>query len=102
MNIKNLFHPWRQNVALHATLITKEVIRIDGNTRDMVPMDNQPSADPVRLAEQVTSLKLKCPGKTHDGIEVFVNIELIGPPYLLQQFQFAEGKHVGLVLRVID
>lgn len=96
MNIKNLFHPWRQNVALHATLITKEVIRIDGNTRDMVPLDNSVSA------QQVTSLKLKCPGRTQDGIEVFVNIELIGPPYLLQQFQFKEGKHVGLVLRTID
>lgn len=102
MNIKNLFHPWRQNVALHATLVTKEVIRIDANSRDLVPLDNHPSADEVRLAEKVASLKLKCPGKTSDGIEIYIGIELIGPPHLLQQFQFTQGKHVGLVLRAID
>lgn len=88
--------PWRQNIALHATLMTKEVIRIDANTRHLVPMDNQPSA------ENLASLKLKCPGKTQDGIEVFVNIELIGAPHLLHQFKFKEGQHVGLVLRAID
>lgn len=110
MLIKNLFHPWRQNVALHATLITKRILRIDNNTRDMVRIDNaqRSSADqdtsgsPADLGEQLICSKLKLVGITRDGIEIYIDVELIGPPRLLQQFQFAEGKHVGLVLRAID
>jgi hypothetical protein len=96
MLIRNLFLPWRQNVALHATLDTKEIIRVDNATRDLVQLDN---AEPE---PRMTSAKIKFLGKTSDGIEVYVNIELIGPPHRLQQFKFTEGKHVGMVLRAID
>lgn len=92
MLIKNLFAAWRQNVALHATLTTREVIRIDHSTRDLVRMGN---ADSVKS-------QLKFQGTTEDGIEVYANIELIGSHNLLRQFQFEQGKHVGLVLRAID
>jgi hypothetical protein len=96
MLIKNLFLPWRQNVALHATLETKVVTQIDHQSRELVQLETAPDE-----ASAVKS-QLEFRGKTRDGIEVYCDIELIGPSNLLKQFQFTEGKHVGLVLRAID
>ncbi len=90
MLIRNLFAPWRHNVAIHATLITREVTPIDGATRELVAMDNG------------EKIHMKFRGETNDGIEVFVDLELIGPPELLKQFQFKHGQHAGMVLRAID
>jgi hypothetical protein len=96
MLIKNLFLPWRQNVALHVSLETKVVTQIDHKSRELVQLETAPAE-----ANTIKS-QLKFRGKTRDGIEVYVDIELIGPSSMLKQFQFTEGKHVGLVLRAID
>lgn len=96
MLIKNPFGIWRQNVALHVSLETKLVTSIDSQSRGMVQLETTPEkSDAVKS-------QLKFRGKTRDGIEVYVDIELIGPSNMLKQFQFEEGKHVGLVLRAID
>lgn len=97
MILENLFGPWRQNVALHATLDTKEIIHIDDHQRDLVPMNNATAQDSAS-----TSAKIKFLGKTADGIDCYINIELIGPPHRLTQFKFEEGKKVGIVIRTID
>lgn len=94
MWIENLFNKWRQNVALHATLVTKSVAPVDKETRTIVMLEHLP--------DDAASVAVKFGGKTEKGIECYVNIELIGPPDLLNLFQFREGQHVGLVIRAID
>lgn len=91
----DLFAPWRQNIALHCTLETREITLINKDTREKVQLDN----DPAALKEGVA---IKFRGTTERGIDAYVNIELIGPPDLLKLFKFHEGQHVGLVLRAID
>lgn len=93
MFIKHLFGSQRENVALHATLETKEVKLIDDKTRGLVQFDNVKAS---------TAAVMKFRGSTTDGINVIVDIELIGDPSLLEKFHFETGKIVGLVLRAID
>ena len=90
MIIKRLFETLRHHIALHATLEVKMFELINNATRDL-----------VRLGEPMGH-KIKLRGTTGEGIEVYVDIELIGESGALDKFHFAIGKHVGLVMRTID
>lgn len=91
--LKELFDTWRHNIALHATLEIKRISPINNNERDLVR---------IGAGDQNNPLCLKLQGVTQDGIDVYIDVELLGTPEMLNKFRFAPGKHVGLVLRVID
>ncbi len=90
MSIKKLLGTLRQRIALHATLEIKMLTPINNTARDL-----------VQLGEPVCE-KMKMRGTTGEGIEVYVEIELIGDAGAMDKFHFELGKHVGLVLRTID
>ena len=90
MIIQKLLETLRHRIALHATLEIKMLTSINNTERDL-----------VKLGEP-TCEKMKMRGTTGEGIEVYVEIELIGESGALDKFHFALGKHVGLVMRTID
>lgn len=97
MWIDNLFAAWRPNIALHATLEIKSLKRIDNDSRDLITFHT-----PSESGEPLARSQIKFQGKTKDGIDAYVNIELIGNPDMLALFKFKPGSHVGLVIRAID
>lgn len=79
-----------RNLALHATLEIK-----------MITVINNASQKLVKL-EQPTKEKMKLRGTTGNGIDVYIDMELVGSPMDLEQFRFEVGHHLGMVLRLID
>ena len=41
-------------------------------------------------------------GISAEGIEIYINVELLGTPEMLQKYHFNEGGHAGFVLRGLD
>lgn len=78
------------NPAFHASLEIKQVKTINADTRDLVKL------------ELTCHEHLKLYGKNADGVEVYLNLELIGRRADLEKYRFDLGKHAGLVLRVIE
>jgi hypothetical protein len=89
MTIKQFLKTWRHNVALSAMLEIKRVTPINSKLRDHIKIGN--------IQEGI-----KLQGKTDEGVEVYIEIELIGAPELLNKFRFEAGKHAGFVLSAID
>ncbi len=81
----------KRHQALHATLEVKMITPINNNSQEL-----------VQASEIIPRHQLKLRGKTGDGIDVSLDIELIGDPYVLDKYQFMVGDHLGLVLRAID
>lgn len=46
--------------------------------------------------------EIKMYGISAEGIEIYINVELLGRPETLQKYRFQQGGHAGLVLRVIE
>jgi hypothetical protein len=90
VTIKQLIDTWRHNIALHATLEIKRISPINNNEREIVTMS---VGNPERL---------KLQGKADEDVDLYCEIEILAKPDVLKKFKFAPGKHVGLVLRVID
>lgn len=88
--LKEFLDTWRHNIALHATLEIKRISPINNNERQIVRME-------VGAPE-----RLKLQGQTTDGVDIYIDLELLGTQEMLRKFRFEAGKHVGLVLRVID
>lgn len=78
------------NLALHATLEIKMITALNNETQEMVQL-GEPTCE-----------KMKLRGTTGNGIDVYIDMELIGSPEALDQFRFEVGHHLGMVLRLID
>lgn len=81
----------KRHTALHATLEVKMITPINNNSQEL-----------VQASEIIPRYLLKLKGKCGDGVEVGLDIELIGDPHVLEKYQFQVGDHLGLVLRAID
>ena len=81
----------KRHNALHATLEVKMITPINNNSQEL-----------VQASEIIPRYLLKLKGKSGDGVEVGLDIELIGDPHVLEKYQFMVGDHLGLVLRAID
>lgn len=90
MSLKEIYSQWRHN-ALHATLEVKIITPINNDSQELV------LASDIKPRHQ-----LKLRGKTGDGIDVYLYIELIGDAQVLEKYQYMVGDHLGLVLRAID
>jgi hypothetical protein len=86
---RKLIDTIKQHAALHVSLEIKMVRPINDERRELVQLKG--SGQHVKLF-----------GTTADGIECYVEIELLGKPDELERFHFTAGKHAGLVLRTID
>jgi hypothetical protein len=87
--MKQLVTTHRQNIALALILDIKQITPINNNARDL-----------VKIGDSAEGIKLQ--GVTDEGINVYIEIELIGDPALLKKYRFEIGKHAGFVLRAID
>ena len=76
---------------MHATLEVKMITAINNKTQEL-----------VHASEILPRHQLKLRGKTGEGIDVYLDIELIGDSQVLEKYQFMVGDHLGLVLRAID
>lgn len=81
----------KRHQALHATLEVKMITPINNGTQEL-----------VQAGEIQPKYQLKLRGKCGDGIEVSLDLELIGDPHVLDKYQFMVGDHLGMVLRAID
>lgn len=89
MTLKDLYAHWRHH-ALHATLAIRSVTPFNNAERDVVQMGG------------TVKEEIKMQGISAEGIEIYINVELLGKPETLQKYQFKQGGHAGFVLRVID
>ena len=80
----------QNNLALHATLEIKMITIMNNDTQKV-----------VKLGEPTREL-MKLRGTTGEGIDVYLDMELIGSPEALNRFRFEVGHHLGMVLRLID
>jgi hypothetical protein len=85
--IRSFLKTFQQNIALSAALEIKQVFPINDAKRELVKLGGE---------------RIKLQGRTDEGVEVYIEIELIGAPELLSKFRFEAGKHAGFVLRAID
>ena len=81
----------KRHTALHATLEVKMITPINNNSQEL-----------VQASDIIPRHQLKLRGKTGEGIEVSLDLELIGDFHVLEKYQFLVGDHLGLVLRAID
>ena len=81
----------KRHQALHATLEVKMITPINNNSQEL-----------VQASEIIPRHQLKLQGTTGDGINVSLELELIGDPNVLDKYQFMVGDHLGLVLRAIE
>lgn len=81
----------KRHQALHATLEVKMITPINNASQEL-----------VQASEIIPRYQLKLRGKCGDGINVSLDIELIGDPHVLDKYHFMVGDHLGLVLRAID
>ena len=89
MTIKDIYNHWRYG-ALHATLAIRSVSPFNNAERDVIKMEN------------TVKEEIKMHGISAEGIEIYINVELLGRPETLKKYNFTEGGHAGFVLRVID
>jgi hypothetical protein len=89
MTLKSLLNTWRHNIPLTATLEIRRISPINNAERDLVQIGTGGE-------------RLKLQGVGEDSIDVYIDIEVIGDPAMLRKFRFELGKHVGIVIRVID
>lgn len=80
----------KRHTALHATLEVKMITPINNNSQELVK------------ASDIPRYQIKLYGKSGEGIDVSLDLELIGDPNVLDKYQFLVGDHLGLVLRAID
>ncbi len=80
-----------RHIALHATLEVKMITPLNNATQEL-----------VQASEIIPRYQLKLKGTCGDGIEVALDIELIGDPHVMEKYQFELGDHLGLVLRAIE
>lgn len=81
----------KRHHALHATLEVKMITPINNDTQEL-----------VQASEIIPRYQLKLRGTNGEGIDVSLDLELIGDPHVLDKYQFMVGDHLGLVLRAID
>jgi hypothetical protein len=93
VEIKKLWNTWRHSIALHGTLEIKMVMPINNDVKNIVQIE----AEEVNVGE-----KIKMRGLNHDGLEIYVVIELIGKKELIERYHFEVNKHVGIVIKTID
>lgn len=78
------------NPAFHATLEIKQIKRINADTQDMVRL---------KLA---CHDHLKMRGKNSEGVEIYLDLELIGTREDLDKYHLDLGNHAGFVMRVVE
>lgn len=76
--------------SLHATLEIKMITVVNNSSQELIKLGHP------------TKEKMKLRGTTGNGIDVYIDMELIGSPDELAQFRFEVGHHLGMVLRLID
>lgn len=81
----------KRHTALHTTLEVKMITPLNNDTQEL-----------VQASEIIPRYHLKLKGTCGDGVEVGIDIELIGDPQVMEKYQFEIGDHLGLVLRAID
>ena len=89
MNLKDIYENWRHS-ALHATLVIRSVTPFNNAQRDVIKMNN------------TVKEEIKMHGISGDGVEIYINVELLGRPETLQKYNFTQGGHAAFVLRLID
>lgn len=78
------------NLALHATLEIKMITVLNNDTQKIVKI-GEPTREQMKLR-----------GTTGEGIDVYLEMELIGSQDALNRFRFEVGHHLGMVLRLLD
>ena len=90
MSLKEIYENWRHN-ALHATLAIRSVTPFNNAERNVVQLDSNTAKEEIKMH-----------GISAEGIEIYINVELLGTPEMLQKYHFNEGGHAGFVLRGLD
>lgn len=80
-----------RNTVLHATLEVKMITPINNKTQEL-----------VQAIDIIPRYQLKFKGKCGDGIEVALDLELIGDPNVMDKYQFEIGDLLSLVIRGIE
>lgn len=96
MTLKTLYNHWRHS-ALHATLVIRSVMPFNNAERDVIQMDSNIVTDSNTVRKEI-----KMHGKSADGPEIYITVEVMGTPEMLKKYNFMLGGHAGFVLRVID
>lgn len=84
-------------VAITAMLEVRAVTAINEGRKKLVRLKLDEQNTKQTVGEHV-----KLRGTTSNGIEVYLDLELIGSQAQIDAFKFAPGQHVGVVIRLID
>lgn len=84
-------------VAISVILEVRAVTAIDEGRKTLVRLNLHDQKTKNTVGEHV-----KLRGTTSNGMDVYLDLELIGSKAQIDAFRFVRGQHAGIVIRLID